>query len=169
MFQLQQMLNKLEDQIRSRDKEISHLEKLLKVKDGTTDEESIKHLERGTVLNERVGTTLDKKRKGCIFNDRGHCRFGRSCFFQHFSEVCQFRQDCPYRSCEKRHPLPCRYGDLCQFGPNCSFFHINQKVEQTEASNVGKKNVEERIDNEEMNEENSTVQESESGELVWST
>ena len=45
-------------------------------------------------------------------------------------------QDCIDSNCEKRHPLPCRYGSQCIFGQNCSFSHGNKDV----GLNVNKEN-----------------------------
>lgn len=97
---------------------------------------------------EMVHTTQEEKRTRCIFNDKGHCKYGRGCLFQHCIEVCQFSQTCSTQSCKKRHPLPCKFDSNCRFGPICSFYHNVEHPEDTKEDSEEKKteNYEEGID-----------------------
>ena len=108
-LKLEEMVLRLEDQIRSRENEIRDLEELIKEKD-----KKIKEAEENSnkYLIEEVQHTgnsqpFQKMMKRCLYNDRGHCKFGRECLFNHFSKVCPLRQECPYQGCQMRHPLWC--------------------------------------------------------------
>ena len=66
---------------------------------------------------------LSKKSIKCIFNDRGFCRYGRHCRFQHGDQACELGQSCLIQQCQNRHPQPCKFGMECIFGPRCDFLH----------------------------------------------
>ena len=95
----------------------------------------------------------------CVYIDRGHCKYGRACLFQHVSEVCRLRQECPHQHCQKRHPFRCRYGESCQFGPSCSFYHSVEHLEEYNPDDEEKKDNGKGIDTKEINDENSPVEE----------
>ena len=101
--------------------------------------------------------------KRCIFNNRGHCRYGTLCNFRHYSQVCPENQDCKKEVCEKRHPVKCRYGQSCPFGHNCSYHHIIEGLVEDEdlgeeRKHRRKKNLEEdEVDNETGDEPHDTI------------
>ena len=66
----------------------------------------------------------------CIYNDAGHCRYGLRCHFAHVKLVCMLNKNCEDPNCQKRHPLPCRYGSQCIFGKRCSFSHTMKRDDQ---------------------------------------
>ena len=59
----------------------------------------------------------------CSYNDRGYCKFGRSCQFRHSSQTCESNGYCERPNCNKRHPIPCKFGLECVFGKRCAFDH----------------------------------------------
>ena len=141
------MVLQLEDQIRCKEKEINDLEELLKEKD-----ERLKEAEHNSKsclveeINRKENTPkIQTMMRKCLYNDRGHCKFGRECVFQHFSEICLLRQQCPHQGCQKRHPLQCLFGLQCQFGPNCSFYHTSEHLDETDAKYGEKKKYGEGI------------------------
>ena len=110
---------------------------------------------------------VQKIARRCFYNDKGHCRFGRACLFQHASEVCLLGQECPCQTCPKRHPLPCRYGVNCQFGPTCSFHHSYENHGRTTEEYEEKKTDGEGIDaNDDMTNENEMTNEAETVEML---
>ena len=61
----------------------------------------------------------------CYHNDCGFCKFGQRCRFHHPDQVCRERA-CQNKSCQRRHPKPCRNFFLrkyCRFGNDCKFGH----------------------------------------------
>ena len=76
--------------------------------------------------------------KRCIFNDRGHCRYGNHCYYKHVVEICELSEDCAETSCPKRHPQHCKFQSICSFGPNCSYRHVSEEV------NIDRKKAEEK-------------------------
>ena len=61
----------------------------------------------------------------CKFHDKGYCKFGEKCRFQHYSVICD-KLKCPNKHCEKRHPRTCRFffeENYCKFGSYCFFRH----------------------------------------------
>ena len=65
----------------------------------------------------------------CIFFNRGYCKRGRSCLYEHGEGICQeyikTGQCMNYRSCIYRHPRSCRYWKekKCFRGDDCLFLH----------------------------------------------
>ena len=87
--------------------------------------------------------TQNEEPRWCVFNNKGHCKYGKQCFFKHSCEVCPFRQNCSEQGCQKRHPIACKFGFQCQFGPRCSFHHPVENVENAEENHTyGGKNIE---------------------------
>ena len=69
----------------------------------------------------------------CKYNQFGHCKFGKHCYFKHITEICG-EDSCEINKCTLRHPKDCRYivrNKICKFDELCAFNHdvINQNVE----------------------------------------
>ena len=78
----------------------------------------------------------------CLFHKFGFCRKGDNCRGVHLREVCS-KRECDSRTCNKRHPRPCKFfrnNDFCKFNSKCSYSHSlpkyvsdqNMKVEDLE-------------------------------------
>ena len=72
---------------------------------------------------EKHTTNNHQERRICTFSEKGYCRFGRHCRFQHFNQICANNGKCQTLNCGKRHPLPCKFGLECVFGKRCAFAH----------------------------------------------
>ena len=70
---------------------------------------------------------LKKNYFQCYHNNRGYCRYGQKCHFQHFNETCQKRV-CKDGECPKRHPKICKWGQKCKFKKKgiCAFKHESE-------------------------------------------
>ena len=60
----------------------------------------------------------------CQHNNRGYCKFGDKCKYQHFTETCKNRA-CKVKDCRFRHPKPCRNKEDCKFfkRDRCAYNH----------------------------------------------
>ena len=89
----------------------------------------------------------------CLFHKYGFCRNGDQCRKTHFKEICS-NKECDSRSCNKRHPRPCRFfrnNDFCKFNSKCSFSHKLPKYVEDQNSRMEllerkTKNLEKQID-----------------------
>ena len=97
-----------------------------------------------TVLTEQMVEERNHVQFKCYHHDRGYCKFGEQCHYQHFREICQNR-NCKLKECRKRHPKPCRNGHQCKFYRSniCAFKHDNE--DSTDMENEIKK-LQEEID-----------------------
>ena len=155
---LKQMLRKLEDKIRRRENEIYGLEELLKAKDEKLRKAEEK-AKKPCLLGRKELENSQQIQRRCLYNDRGHYKYGRACLFLHVSEVCRLGQECPHQHCQRRHPYRCRYGENCQFGPSCSFYHSVEHLEEYNPDDEEKKDDGKGIDTKEKNDENPPVEE----------
>ena len=83
----------------------------------------------------------------CNFYNRGFCRQGSSCEFEHPTKLCeQYLNDgeCSRRDCNGRHTYRCRYFQSqqgCYRGISCEFLHddpvvvVSNEVEKSHAKN----------------------------------
>ena len=75
---------------------------------------------------------LNRNLLQCYHNNRGYCSFGDKCRYKHNKEICS-KTICREQSCNKRHPVICKYRDQCKFLKinSCAFKHtkIVTKVE----------------------------------------
>ena len=90
----------------------------------------INHLEvKINVLEANLKSKQVNKLIRCKFFNRGYCKRGRSCLYEHGKEICQeyieTGQCLNYRSCIYRHPRSCRYWKekKCFRGDDCLFLH----------------------------------------------
>ena len=61
----------------------------------------------------------------CQFFDKGYCKHKDKCNQLHPLQDCS--RNCEdRRACTKRHRIPCRNGDICEW-KSCNFLHISQK------------------------------------------
>ena len=59
----------------------------------------------------------------CFHQDKGFCKYGPKCRFQHSERICR---DSFCRGCPRRHPRPCRnilIKKYCRFGSECMYDH----------------------------------------------
>ena len=50
----------------------------------------------------------------CQHNNKGYCKFGHQCRYQHFNQICE-KKVCRENECPSRHPKPCKNGQRCRF------------------------------------------------------
>ena len=69
-------------------------------------------------------TTLTKNTFQCHHNNKGFCKFGVECHFQHYHEICS-KKVCREKECKARHPKCCKNGDACKFYKKkvCAYRH----------------------------------------------
>ena len=93
----------------------------------------------------------------CLLNDKGHCRYGRFCTFEHVTKICENKLNCKIQMCLNRHPKPCKFDQQCRFGPNCSFDHTaTSRLEEAkllENDDVEGNNVNDEVEENNVNEE----------------
>ena len=69
----------------------------------------------------------------CDFHKYGHCRYGVTCRYLHFTTICE-SDSCEIKSCANRHPRKCRFWTQfgrCKFGSYCSFKHdVTKEVKE---------------------------------------
>ena len=67
----------------------------------------------------------------CQHNNRGYCKFGDQCRYQHFTEACKNRV-CKIKDCRYRHPKPCRNKENCKFlkRNRCFYKHIKEDCKE---------------------------------------
>ena len=89
----------------------------------------------------KVKSTEETIKTRCNFFNRGFCRSGSDCLFNHPKEDCKTdveRKICTERKCKKRHRLQCKYFNSergCARGDGCIFLHKNIR----ESGNIVKK------------------------------
>ena len=65
----------------------------------------------------------------CAYFKYGHCKYMSNCRNRHVQDVCDIDK-CDGKSCEKRHPKPCRYFQTfgrCKYNP-CSYSHVDSLI-----------------------------------------
>ena len=81
----------------------------------------------------KVKSTEETIKTRCNFFNRGFCRSGSDCLFNHPKEDCKTHvegKECTERKCRKRHRLQCKYFNSvrgCARGDGCMFLHKNKK------------------------------------------
>ena len=67
---------------------------------------------------------MAEKSEICVHNQKGYCKFGDQCRYQHIMDICQkFQCD---KSCTMRHPAVCKFfltSGICKFGDKCAYLH----------------------------------------------
>ena len=61
----------------------------------------------------------------CKHFQTGFCKFGNRCRKHHIKEICK-NENCKSKSCNMRHPKPCKYYKVhqsCKFGDLCCYSH----------------------------------------------
>ena len=89
--------------------------------------------------------TEEKLQKRCNYDDRGYCRNGNGCKYQHFAQICEnFLKDgkCEARrGCKSRHPTICKYWkhsvEGCRRGEMCKYLHKDIKNKALDADKSG--------------------------------
>ena len=66
--------------------------------------------------------------KICKFHNTGYCKQKGSCKFLHPTERCE--KSCKQKTCLKRHPKPCRYGQKCRRMETCDYKHNPSSTEK---------------------------------------
>ena len=64
----------------------------------------------------------------CHYFKFGYCKHADHCRRRHIREKCE-NKDCDARTCEKRHPIECKYYrdfKRCKFGSYCLYEHIER-------------------------------------------
>ena len=72
----------------------------------------------------------------CVFNQRGHCKFGEKCRKHHINSICSNSLICHQESCKSRHLKRWRYvaiDGFCKFGDSCSFLHSTSAYQSGES------------------------------------
>ena len=78
----------------------------------------------------------------CSFNKYGYCNFRSNCRKKHVNECCE-DEGCGIRTCNFRHPKPCRYfRDFrrCKFS-DCKFKHIEDETDAIEKIKIENRNI----------------------------
>ena len=80
----------------------------------------------------------------CQHNNKGYCKFGIQCRYQHYSKICE-KKFCKTKECPSRHPKPCKNGEKCKFHKNdcCAYQHKDNDKFQDILSDSIKKSLEE--------------------------
>ena len=65
------------------------------------------------------------KNKKCEYFDRGYCKHGEKCNYQHPDKICS-NPNCFDDKCPSRHPNPCKYGPRCYYHRQnlCYYSHV---------------------------------------------
>ena len=81
-----------------------------------------------------IDSRLTNNHFQCSHHNKGYCKFGDKCHFQHFHELCS-RVICKEKECPSRHPKNCKNGDECRFFKKniCAYRHENEKTKTDEA------------------------------------
>ena len=73
----------------------------------------------------------------CKFNQFGFCKFTINCRKQHIEIICD-DENCEKITCEKRHPIECRFYNIykrCKFGEFCRYKHCSKSTEESNTLN----------------------------------
>ena len=84
--------------------------------------------------------------KKCSYYNKGYCKFTRKeggCRNFHPKNICK-KLNCKDKSCEERHPKPCRFDDCCRFQTRCQYNHERQAANHNHSEEV--KSLTEEID-----------------------
>ena len=72
---------------------------------------------------------MSLEKKGCLHFQKGYCKFGPQCRFEHVKELCK-KESCDIEDCKLRHPINCKffavYGN-CKFGTYRAYSHLSSK------------------------------------------
>ena len=100
--------------------------------------EKISDLEENDIREEKI-------MKRCNFHNRGFCKKGNKCNFEHPEENCDFLEDgdgdvkCKNKECKKRHPYKCKWNQSpggCRRGVSCAFKHQKEGLAAKSAKEV---------------------------------
>ena len=92
-------------------------------------------------MESKTKHTNNKNLFQCSHNNRGFCKFGQECHYQHFHELCS-KTICKDSECRFRHPKHCKNGDNCKFYKQniCAYRHnIPKSKEVLENANLTNK------------------------------
>ena len=66
-----------------------------------------------------------KEKLKCVFYNTGYCKHGEDCTKHHPDKVCE-DIDCIDENCDKRHPIPCKFGRRCRHKRKntCLYSHV---------------------------------------------
>ena len=81
----------------------------------------------------------------CQHNNKGYCKFGLQCRYQHYNEICE-KKICRTKECPARHPKACKNAQNCKFHKNncCAYRHDEvEKEEKEKLSDKFKESLEE--------------------------
>ena len=98
------------------------------------------------VKNSKLTNPIDQLQ--CYYHNRGYCKFGAECHYQHFSESCP-KPLCMDKQCSFRHPKMCRNSKNCKFFKRqiCMYKHnpLNEDDKPVNALTNNIKMLEEEI------------------------
>ena len=64
------------------------------------------------------------RNKKCDYYDRGYCKHGENCNYEHPDNVCLIA-NCFEDKCSNRHTNPCKYGPRCHYNRHNKCFYSN--------------------------------------------
>ena len=84
-----------------------------------------------TVQNDEENKVIKRK---CRYFNRGYCKYGTSCRFQHSQEICyEYMKEgmCKTNGCFRRHPRHCKYWtgspEGCTRADSCQYLHVESE------------------------------------------
>ena len=87
-----------------------------------------------TNMNKNTFPLENKNTRKCKHHNRGFCKFGDQCHFQHYSSICQEYMNngqCKLQDCHSRHPKLCRHWakkpEGCKRNKKCQYLHDENK------------------------------------------
>ena len=80
----------------------------------------------------------------CQHNNKGYCKFGLQCRYQHYNKICE-KKICKLKECQARHPKACKNAQNCKFLNNncCAYRHDDVDKEKEKLNNKFKESLEE--------------------------
>ena len=76
--------------------------------------------------------------KKCPYYNKGYCKITREkerYWNLHPKNTCK-KLNCKDKSCEERHPKPCRFDDCCRFQTRCQYNHERQAANHNHSEEV---------------------------------
>ena len=80
----------------------------------------------------------------CQHNNKGYCKFGLPCHYQHYTIICE-KKICRLKECQARHPKACKNVQNCKFHKNncCAYRHDDDDKEKETLNDKFKATLEE--------------------------
>ena len=76
----------------------------------------------------------------CYYHNRGYCKFGNQCHYQHYSESCP-KTICLDKQCMFRHPKMCRNSINCKFFKRQTCMYRHHPLNELKPKNVLSNNI----------------------------